>query len=53
MKITDKRKKVQPYEGLAGYYDELMEHVNYKQWSRYIKSIFSMFFMINIAMCAG
>jgi len=41
MKITDKRKKVQPYEGLAGYYDELMEHVNYKQWSRYIKSIFS------------
>lgn len=29
-----------PYEGLAPFYDLLMKHVNYKQWARHIKSLF-------------
>lgn len=30
---------VEPYNRLAEIYDRVMEHVNYKQWARYIKTI--------------
>lgn len=30
---------VEPYLGLANIYDRVMEHVNYKQWARYIKTL--------------
>lgn len=33
---------ISPYEGIAKYYDELMDHVDYKQWAEYIKTIFSL-----------
>lgn len=29
----------EPYEWLAYIYDDVMEHVNYKQWARYLKTI--------------
>jgi len=29
----------EPYEYLARIYDQVMEHVNYRQWARYIKTI--------------
>ncbi len=30
---------VEPYNRLAEIYDRVMQHVNYKQWARYIKTI--------------
>jgi len=30
-----------PYSQLAPYYDEIMNHVDYKKWARYIKTILS------------
>jgi len=36
------KQEVKPYDRLAGFYDGLMAHVNYKQWTRYIKSFFDL-----------
>lgn len=32
--------KAIPYSALARYYDQIMEHVNYRQWANYIKILF-------------
>ncbi len=32
--------KAIPYSALAKYYDQIMEHVNYRQWANYIKILF-------------
>ncbi len=32
--------KTVPYSALAMYYDQIMEHVNYRQWANYIKILF-------------
>jgi SAM-dependent methyltransferase len=33
-------KKVQPYTKLAQIYDKIMDHVDYRHWSNYVKSLF-------------
>jgi ubiquinone/menaquinone biosynthesis C-methylase UbiE len=33
-------KKVQPYTKLAQIYDKIMDHVDYRRWSNYLKSLF-------------
>ncbi len=40
MKQPDAPVKMRPYSTLAYIYDAVMEHVNYAQWARYIKSLF-------------
>lgn len=37
------RQQVVPYSKIAPFYDEIMEHVNYKQWAKYIKTILSLY----------
>lgn len=37
--ISEKEDHLRPYERLAPFYDRLMEHVNYKQWARYIEEL--------------
>ena len=32
--------KTVPYSALALYYDQIMEHVNYRQWANYVKILF-------------
>ncbi len=32
--------KTPPYSALAMYYDQIMEHVNYRQWANYVKILF-------------
>ncbi len=34
--VSAKNQQFKPYDRLAPFYDRLMEHVNYKQWARYI-----------------
>jgi len=41
-KHKNRRSKLKPYDGIAQYYDELMDHVNYKQWAKYLQTIFSL-----------
>ena len=36
-----KHKTAEPYDFLAELYDDVMEHVNYRQWAEYIKKILS------------
>lgn len=40
MEQFDSAAKVTPYSALAEYYDQIMEHVNYRQWANYIKILF-------------
>jgi len=37
--VSEKNKQIKPYERLAPFYDGLMEHVDYKQWARYIRAL--------------
>lgn len=36
-------KNIQPYAGLAPFYDKVMDHVDYKAWADYISMIFTTF----------
>ena len=36
------RRQLKEYDGIAQSYDELMDHVNYKQWAKYLQTIFSL-----------
>lgn len=44
MKIVNtmgKKIQVQPYEGLAPIYDQVMDHVDYQRWANYVESIWT------------
>jgi len=38
----------EPYSELAGIYDSVMDHVNYRQWSNYLHSVFTEFAQIPV-----